>query len=240
MDYAKALTYVMEDDEILTKLGIWAALTVVSFFLFGIPMIFAIGYMVAISHNVKKGLEKPLPAWDDWGKLFSDGLNVIVVRLIYTAPFWLLMCGVFASIMVGFGVAEGGAEDAAAAIMGTTGLIFFCLSMLLAVAYFFINPALMVLYLRTKSIGGCLNFGAVRTIISEQASNILMVMLVIMGTYFVISTVAGFFAVIPCIGIVITFLITPVTTAYIGAVSAHLMGQLARVTDGKEATAEAW
>ncbi|MFO7682373.1 MAG: hypothetical protein R6X34_20220, partial [Chloroflexota bacterium] len=61
MDIAKGLTYVTQDERWVTKLLIALVVTFFSFLFF--PIFFLIGYAVAITRNVKDGVEKPLPEW---------------------------------------------------------------------------------------------------------------------------------------------------------------------------------
>lgn len=240
MDYAKALTYVMEDDEILMKAGIGSVMMLVSVFLLGIPMIFIVGYLVALARNVKKGVEKPLPAWDDWGGFFKDGLNLVIVSIGLAMPFLVLTCA-FVALMVSGGVlAENGSENLGGGLMLTAGLLYTCISLIFAFAYFFISPATLVLYLRHGSIGACFNISDLRAIISEHAGTIFILTLVVMGASMAISTIFSMIIFIPCIGQVLGIVLWPLTTIYTIALQGHLMGQLARMVDGKEATAEAW
>lgn len=239
MDYAKALTYMLEDDDILTKAGIGSAIMLVSIPLLGIPMIFMVGYLIAIARNVKKGVEKPLPAWDDWGGFFREGINVIVIYLGLSSPFLLLTCAFVALMVAGGVITENGAENLGGGLMLTAGLIYSCISLIWAFLYIFISHAAMVLYLRHGSIGACFNMSDLRAIASEQAGNIFIITLVVMGASMAISTVFSMVAFIPCIGWILAFVIWPLSTVYTIALQGHLLGQLARQVDGKT-TAEAW
>ena len=71
MDVAKAFTFVTEDERWMSKIGIGAAISLFFFLIIPIPLL--VGYLVGITRNVKEGVERPLPEWDDFGQLFMDG-----------------------------------------------------------------------------------------------------------------------------------------------------------------------
>ncbi len=60
-----------------------------------LPWIPAVGYMAAIMRRAAAGAKDPdLPEWDDWGRLFSDGLRVGGAGLLAMLPSILLFtCG---------------------------------------------------------------------------------------------------------------------------------------------------
>ncbi|NIP28946.1 MAG: DUF4013 domain-containing protein, partial [Phycisphaerae bacterium] len=115
MDFGRAFTFFKDDDRWMTKIGIGGVVTLLSIFLLGIPAILLVGYQLAVTRQVMNGKELPLPEWDDWGKLFMDGLYLIIAILVYTLPLWLLFC-------IGFGVtflpAIGAGNDDLAAALG--------------------------------------------------------------------------------------------------------------------------
>ena len=90
MDIGKAFSFVTEDERWVSKLGIGALIAFFSFLIIPIPLLW--GYMVGVARNVKDGVPDPMPEWDDWGRLYKDGLAIIVAQLVYTLPFWLLSC----------------------------------------------------------------------------------------------------------------------------------------------------
>jgi len=78
MDVGKAFSYVFQDKQWIGKIVIGAVLSFFSFLLIPIPLI--MGWSVGITRNVMDGLEDPMSAWEDWGKLFSDGLEQEIIR----------------------------------------------------------------------------------------------------------------------------------------------------------------
>ncbi|MCA9874339.1 MAG: DUF4013 domain-containing protein [Ardenticatenaceae bacterium] len=232
MDLAKAFTYITEDERWVNKLLI--ALIVMFFSFLFIPIFFLIGYSVAITRNVKDGVEKPLPEWDDWGKLFMDGLYIFLAQLVYTLPFWLLVC-IAGAVTIAAGGAPTDAQDFAAAAMGTTWLIVSCLGFLLLVALFFISPAIIVQYVLTDNFGACFRFGEVFGIARQSIGDILMVFLATFGAGLAVSIVTGVLSIIPCLGWILSFVIGLVVGPYLTAVTGHLYGQIAAKFTGKSA-----
>ncbi len=221
MDIGKALTYVTEDERWINKLGIALVMSILSIFL--IPAFLLNGYLVAITRNVMNDVERPLPEWEDWGGFLRDGLNVFLAVLVYTLPFWLLMCIATVST-VGFGSLSEVSEDAAAAgIFATFGLVM-CLGLLFGLALLFINPAIIIQYVRTSELGACFRFGEVFGIVRDNIADIAIAVGIMFGIIFVIGLVGQ----VPCIGWVISL----GAGAYITALSGHLYGQIAMRAGG--------
>jgi hypothetical protein len=110
MDVGKSLTYITEDERWISKLLVALVVSCFSFLFF--PIFFLIGYAIAITRNVKDGVAHPLPEWEDWGKLFMDGLYVFVAQFVYTLPFLLIMCvGAMATGGMGALADSGGDPD---------------------------------------------------------------------------------------------------------------------------------
>lgn len=229
MDVGKSLTYITEDERWVSKVII---LLIVGFFAWLIiPIFFLIGYAIAITRNVRNGVEKPLPEWEDWGKLFMDGAYIFIAQFVYTLPFLIIMClGILASGGLG---AVGANEDVMAAVMGTTGLIIGCLGLIWMIALVFISPAIIIQYvLQNDDFGSCFRFGDVFGIARDAVADILIVMLVTMGIGLGVSVVLGILQIIPCIGQILGLVIGLLMSPYLTAVSGHLYGQIAAKLDG--------
>lgn len=233
MDVAKAFTYITEDERWMGKMGIGAAISLVSFLIIPIPLL--VGYLVGITRNVKNDAERPLPEWDDFGQLFKDGLSVIVGQLVYTLPFWVIMCiAIVASASLG-GLAGGSNEDiVAAGFMATWGLVI-CLSLIFAVALFFLSPAIVIQYVQTDELGAMFRFGEVLSIARDNIGDIVITALASFGASLVISTAIGVINIIPCLGQIVGLLIGIAVGPYLTAVTGHLYGQIAAKGQSKEA-----
>jgi len=224
MDVAKAFTFVPEDEQWVGKIGIGALITLLSFLIIPIPLL--VGYMVGVARNVMNGVPQPLPVWEDWGQLFKDGLAIIVALLVYTLPFWLLAC--FAGVAtVGFGgMAEANEDAAAAGMMATFGLAG-CLMFLFWLALFFLSPAIFVQYIRAGELGATFRFGEVAAIARDNIGHILVVFLVTLGVNFVLGLILGVISIIPCIGWIISFIVSMAAGPYLAVATGHMYGQIA-------------
>lgn len=232
MDVAKAFTYVTEDERWVGKVGIGALVSLLGIVI--IPLLLLPGYLVGITRNVMNGVERPLPEWEDFGQLFKDGLAVVVAQLVYTLPFWLVMCvAIFAT--VGFGsLAEMSEEAAAVGITGTAVLIV-CLSFLFAIALFFISPAIVIQYARENELSACFRFGEVIGIARDNIADILIAALASFAASFAVSIVVGGVNIIPCLGQIAGLVLGIASGPYLMMISGHLYGQIGAKSGGNKA-----
>jgi hypothetical protein len=229
MDIAKAFTYMLEDENWVTKLGIGAVLTFFRWLLLPIPLL--VGYSVAVLRNVRDGYERPLPEWDDWGKLFMDGLFIMIAQFVYTLPLLLLLCVITVGMVASAGMAELSEEMAVASFLATFGLSA-CFFLLWYVAFIFISPAIMIQYGRTGQLGSCFRFGEVIAIVRRNMADILIIFMIVLVITFVFLGLTSVLSAIFCIGQVISLLITVAFSPYIMMVSGHLYGQIAAKESG--------
>jgi hypothetical protein len=235
MDVAKAFTFVTEDERWMGKIGIGAAISFVSFLIIPIPLL--VGYLVGITRNVKKGVERPLPEWDDFGQLFKDGLSVMVGQIVYTLPFWVIVCiALVTSVGLG-GLAEANASEdvVVAGFLATWGLVI-CLSLIFAVALFFLSPAIVIQYVRTNEMGAMFRFGEVVTIARENVGDIVIAALASFAASLVLGVVLSAANLIFCVGQIASVVIGIAAGPYLAAVSGHLYGQIAAKGSSKETT----
>lgn len=232
MDVAKAFTFVTEDERWMGKIGIGAAISLVSFLIIPIPLL--VGYLVGITRNVKDGAARPLPEWDDFGQLFKDGLAVMVAQIVYTLPFWIIMCiALVASVGLG-GLADINEDMMAAGFLATWGLVL-CLSLVFALALFFLSPAIVIQYVNTNELGAMFRFGEVIAIARANVGDIVIAALASFAAGLVLSMVLGAMNIIPCLGQIISLVVGIAAGPYLTAVTGHLYGQIAAKGDSKEA-----
>ncbi len=230
MDIAKAFTYVTEDPRWMTKLGIAVIISLFSFLIIPIPLL--MGYMIAITRNVRDGAKEPLPKWDDFGTFFRDGLSLLVAQLVYTLPFWLLACIVFFSTIGLSGLSEMNEDAATARMFATFGLVS-CLGLLFAVALLFISPAIVLQYVNTNELGASFRFGEVIGLARQYLGDIVMVLLVSFGAGLALGAVNGVLNFIPCLGQIASVVVSIAAGPYLMAATGHLYGQIALKASGK-------
>jgi hypothetical protein len=231
MDVGTAVTFVKDDKRWLSKLLIGAVIAFFSFLLIPIP--FLAGYSLAVSRNVMNGDPDPLPEWEDWGKLFMDGLYVMIAQFVYTLPFWILACiGFVATIGFG-GLGELSEEAAAAGILATFGVMG-CLVILLWIALIFISPAIYIQYVRTDEFGACFRFGEVFGIARNYLGDILITVVFALAVSIVLGVATGILNIIPCLGWILSFVLSILAGPWIMVSIGHLYGQIAAKMGGKE------
>jgi hypothetical protein len=231
MDIGRAVSYISEDERWLTKLGIGALVMLASTFLI-IPAVLLPGYQIAIMQNVMIGKERPLPEWDDLGKLFKDGIMVTIALIVYTMPLWLLLCLGLGTVILPL---LGGGNEELMAIFGTVTLaswgLISCLAILLAMALFFMAPAVMIQYARTGELGACFRFGEMMAIIRNNFMDIIVAALVTFVVSLLLQVVTGMLGATGCL-IIIAIPLAWIGTVWMMAVAGHLYGQIAAKSKG--------
>lgn len=221
MDIQKALTYVFDDENWVTKGLIGLVLSFLSFLI--IPAIFVQGYLIWIVRNVMAGEEHPLPQWTDWSKMFMDGLYLIIAFLVYTLPIWLLMgCGLLFFVPAGF--TEG---DMAGALAGAGSIGFVllsCLAALYGLVMAVLSPAITIQYAREGNLSACFRFTEIWDMTRNNLGDIIIALAVILG----VGLVLGLVGAVPLIG----WLIALAASIYTTFVSGHLFGQIGQKIGG--------
>lgn len=231
MDIGKSFAYIAEDEKWLEKIGVGALIGMVPIVNFA-----AFGYQVQIARNVWHGEERPLPTWDDFSKFLVDGLRIVAAMLVYMLPMFLiygiLMGGIFAFAFsmdpAAYDPSQGGGDPFAGMMIVMISLSMMCIMpyiLLIWVLY----PMFFIQVARHGSVKSCFDFREMWSLLRVQPVNYLIVIAITFGLYMVISMalmpvylVAAF---IPCIGFIITMMISGAITILVGAVAGHLEGQ---------------
>ena len=225
MDVAKAFTFVTEDEQWLGKIGIGALIALGSIFIIPIPLL--LGYQVGVTRNGMKGVERPLPQWEDFGQLYIDGLSILLVQIVYTLPFWLIVCVALFSTVGLSGLTDAVSEDVLATGFIATWGVMMCLTLLFVIAWFFLSPAIFIQYVRTNNLAACFRFSEVVAIVRENLSDIVIAGLAAFGATFVLNVVVGGLSIIPCLGQIIGVFLLFAGSPWLLAMMGHLYGQIA-------------
>jgi hypothetical protein len=238
MDIGKAFTYITEDEKWVEKLGVGALISFIPFANFAV-----FGYQVQIARNVWRGEKRPLPTWDEFGKLFVDGLRIMGAMMVYMLPMILIYSVMMIGIVAFSIMAESGAyAPTAGGNDEFMGMMIFIMSssMLCLMPYillvWLLYPLFFIQIARHGSIKSCFALRDMWATLIAQPANYLLIVGVIFGIYIAISIVTmpiylvAMF--IPCIGFLIVMLITGGMTILVGAVSGHLEGQFMLEGDG--------
>lgn len=209
MDIGRAFGFVFEDEEWITKILLGGLISLIPI----IGNIMVLGYMLDTARNVARGMEKPLPAWNDFGGILTRGFYALIIALVYQIPLIILVCIVqFLPIVL-----AGVAGDSGAAI---GGILVLCLSLLMIVvgiAFALMIYAAFAIYIQTDSLGEAFNFGRAWSLVQNNlgAWGMLILLAIIAG-------LVGSLGLIAC-GIGVLF-----TLVYAYAVIGHGLGQTIR------------
>lgn len=241
MEIGRALGYISEDERWTTKLLLGAVISVIPFLNFA-----AIGYGVQIARNVAEGQERPLPEWDDLGKLFLDGLRLAGAYLVYLLPVFLVLFCMMAVAVASLAYYDSAAADTAtsdplpAAMITVYGLSLICFlpySLLLYALW----PLLGIQVARTARLGACFEFKEMARLVRVQPVNYLLLLVVLLGLYLaqvvVIIPALVVAIVIPCLGYIAYMLVSGAAIALIFMVMGHLQGQFMRLDNAAQRSA---
>ncbi|MBN2258621.1 MAG: DUF4013 domain-containing protein [Anaerolineaceae bacterium] len=90
IDLKQALKFPFSDEHWVQKFLVCILLGIASFMIPFIPLVFLSGYYYRISRRIIAGDGvTALPDWDEWGKLFVDGIKYLGIVLVYLIPFIL-------------------------------------------------------------------------------------------------------------------------------------------------------
>lgn len=231
MNVEKAVRYPMEDTQWVSKILIAVLITFFSFLI--IPAFFLSGYIIKIIRQVMNGQWDGLPEWDNWGELLRDGFFVTVAQIIYTLPFIILL--LIGGLATGGFASMAGSEDVAGLIAGSGFMVMFCLGLIVAIAFLFLTPAIMIQYAIKDDFAACFRFGEIMDIIRNNLADILIAFVVSLVAGIVVSVVVSILALIPCLGWIAAVVIGLAVGPYISFVTAHLYGQIAAKVLGNKA-----
>ena len=200
-DFGRCLTFVTEDPAWLTKVLVGGLFTLLSAVLVGIP--FLLGYWGRTLKNVVAGHRHPLPEWDDLGGLFSDGLRLFGVYVVYALGLALAMGAVSCVLMVPFvamgsaGGLDDGPEALFAALGGLGVLVFYFVVFVVAILGAIYLPAAMARAALRDSFSEGFAWREVVSFIRANLGNYALALVI----YLVASFLSQFGTILCCIGI---------------------------------------
>jgi len=208
MDFAKAFTYVFDDEQWVKKVLIGGILMLIP-----IVNLVTVGYWLKVLKNVAEGATTPLPEWDDFGDYFVKGLMSVLASMIWAIPI-ILLAAVTAMLSAVTGYDSAGTTRVAAPIvLCIWGMS--CLSGLYGLFLGLVLPAAHALYAVTGEFGAFFRFGEIRSFIMSNLGNYIIALLLFLVAQFI----AGF-------GVVLCFVGVVFTQFWAMLVGSHLLGQL--------------
>lgn len=193
-DFARPFTFVFDDPEWVQKVLIGGLFVLASFLIVGLFFIF--GYMARLARNVIAGVPNPLPAWDDLGEYFSEGLRLFAVMLAYMLPIIILafVVAIPAGLMSGHG--DEFARNAGGCVLGAV----WCLIVPASFALMLFLPASLLWAVVEKRFGAAFEFGEIWSFIKSNIGNYLLAIVI----YLVADFAGGLGFLLLCVGIIFT------------------------------------
>lgn len=103
------LGFPLRDRDATNRFLVGAALYVASSFIPIIPIIPALGYQYRVMQRVIEGEGPTMPEWSDWGRLFIDGLKLLLIGAVFMLPGMIVYFTGFAIYMISiFAMASSG------------------------------------------------------------------------------------------------------------------------------------
>ncbi|WP_067051628.1 DUF4013 domain-containing protein [Methanofollis ethanolicus] len=172
------------------------------------------GYVMEIYRG-----KTPAPEFEDWVKLFIDGIKLLIVGIIYSIPALIVM-----AIFLGgsFALMASGSDAAVAA--GAGGML---LGMLITFVVAFIIGLIaafgVIRFARTDSFGEAFNISAILAHIGAVGwGSYIIALIVLWVAVIVIGVVLGILMMIPIIGWLIAIFIEPVLAIFVARYMTHI------------------
>lgn len=222
MKFGKAFTYMFDDPEWVSKYTIGIVISLVP-----ILNLAWIGYAIGIMRNIAKGIEHPLPAWDDIGGKFKDGLFVALAGFVYTLPLSLVACLVYGVAIIPALFSGDDIGSAMAAMSVAVWVILGCCAFVYLLLFSFLVPAMMIHYSREGSFKALFQIKEIFQLATRNIGDYLLGWL----AGFVAGAILGLINVIPCIGWLITIV---AGAAWINTVTAYAYGNVGMALSAAE------
>lgn len=128
------LSFPFKDPEWQKKAVIGIAITLSGFFTLGITIFFVSGYFYRIMRRIIIEDGEPfLPEWDDWGRLFIDGLRLSGAGLIFTLPTIIVLFVSFIAWIIAISLASNAPPSSGSGLILLPGLVIMTLGIGLAI-----------------------------------------------------------------------------------------------------------
>ena len=194
LDFARPFAFVFEDPEWLQKILLGGIFVLASIVLVGIFFIY--GYFARLVRNVIAGAQYPLPAWDDLGEYFVEGLRLFAVILCYAIPI-IVLAMFFVIPAIALQVTDNQIfRDTGEVISSCVWCLMFPLSLAMSIWL----PGALLMAVVDRRFSAAFEFARIWSFIRANAGNYALA--------FVARIVAGFAAqfgiLLLCIGVVFT------------------------------------
>ena len=218
MDIGKAFTFVFEDKDwipkVLIGIGILVAGLVLSFLV--VPAILAGlllgGYSLEITRRVIRGDDEVLPAWEDWGQLIVDGLQVALIGIVYALP--IIILAIFVSVPTEI-LADYGATQSGLSFLGTMSVFvnvaLSCFNFLWAIAMSLVLPAAIGRFAAEGELASAFRFGEIIALVRDNLATYAITAVMVWAT----GIMAGLGLLLCLVGVFFTAVYAELVTGYL-------------------------
>jgi hypothetical protein len=221
MDIGKAFTFVFQDKDwipkVLIGIGILVAGLVLSWLV--VPAIVAGlllgGYSLEITRRVIRGHDEVLPAWEDWGQLIIDGLQVALIGIVYALP--IIILAIFVSVPMEI-IADYGATRSGLSFLETmsafVSVALSCVNLLWAIAMSLVLPAAIGRFAAEGELASAFRFGEIIALVRDN-----------LATYVITAVMVWATGIMAGLGLLLCLIGVFFTAVYAELVTGHLYGQ---------------
>ncbi|HXK12556.1 MAG TPA: DUF4013 domain-containing protein [Vicinamibacteria bacterium] len=198
VDFGRSFTFVTEDPEWVKKILIGGAFALACSLLIGVP--FVLGYVARTLRNVVAGEPQPMPQWDDLGGIFSDGLRLTVVYLLYVLGFVAVLSGLGCIVVLPMMALSGSGSRASEALglLGGLGIVaLYGVVMVLSLVLFVYLPAVLARVAMRGTVADGFAWREALAFIQANLGNYLLSLVI----YLLASFLAQFGILLCCVGV---------------------------------------
>lgn len=185
--FQNAIDAVTDGDDAAKTLLVGGVLTLLGFLL--VPVVPVAGYLLSVLDRTREG--ETVPEFDDWGRLFADGLKAIAVTLVYA----LVPAVLAVSLFLGGAAALVSGRDATGAVALLAGV---AVATVTSLAIWYVLPAALARLAAENRVGAAFEFGALAPVLrsGEYATGWLAALVILL----VGGAVVGALAAVPVFG----------------------------------------
>jgi hypothetical protein len=198
VDFGRSFSFVTEDPEWVKKILIGGAFTLASALLVGVP--FVLGYFSRTLRNVVAGEPRPMPEWDDLGGIFSEGLRLTAVYLLYTLGIVAILAALGCeALLPAMALSSRGSDPSEAlGLMGGLGIVaVYGLVMVASLALAVYLPAALARAALRGTVSDGFAWREILGFIKANLGNYLLSLVI----YLLASFVGQFGIILCCVGI---------------------------------------
>lgn len=211
VEIAEAVTYPTESEESVKIILIGGILSLLSFLI--IPAILLYGYIIQVIRARFDEAPEP-PAFDDWGTLLTDGIQSLVIGIVY-----LLVPLVVGGVTVGGSIAAIATGTRSGGAAGFGGLIIgFLLSAVLGLVFSYLAVAAILNFAHEGDLSAGFDFEAIKTLV--LSSDYAVAWVTAIAVFIIASIVVGMLNIIPLLGGIVgafVFFYAQLVAAYLWA-----------------------